>query len=187
MSKVHDILARLAGRSATLRAAIGGHDILSTLEGDHREIRMLMDALIDEAAAGDALEERRYLFHKIRAALVSHAKAEEHELYRVLGSFSLMRAQLSESAHDHAEIETLVEHLERLPLDDAMWLPTFTTLMTQVERHVSIEEGPIFSEARQLLTHEQLVDMDAHFRRVKQRYHDLLEGRASREQPVPVE
>jgi hypothetical protein len=190
MSKVQEILSKLAGKAKAAKAALSGDaGILSTLQGEHTEINMLMKAIADDAYDDhdqDALETRRALYPKIKITLLAHSKAEEQELYAVLQMHPPTRENATHSIVEHKEIEHLLRRLDHLDVADLGWLPTFVSLQMKVEHHVRHEEEVLFEQAKTVFTKDQLRDIDNYYRSVRKRLQDALEGGFVEHGPIPT-
>ncbi len=180
MSKVQEVLSKLAGKAKAARAALKGDaGVLATLEGEHAEVAMLMKAVLDEGHDDhdpEALECRRELFHKIRIALLAHAKSEEQEFYGVLELRPATRDRATHSEIEHREIEHLIRRLDHMAESDLGWMPTFASLQMKVEAHVRDEETLLFDEAKLVLDKHELREIDERYKAARRRYQELLEG-----------
>jgi hypothetical protein len=180
MSKVQEILSKMAGMARQAGAALSGDaGVLNTLEGEHAEVAMLMRALLEEGHDdhdADALECRRELYHKIRVQLLAHAKAEAQELYGVLELRPATREHALHSELEHRELEHLIRRLDHMSEADIGWMPTFATLQMKVEAHVREEEEVFFDEAKLILDRDELRQIDDRYRAARRRYAELLEA-----------
>jgi hypothetical protein len=180
MSKVQEILSKLAGKAKMAKAALSGDvGVLSTLEGEHAEVAMLMRAVLDEGNDDhdpEALECRRVLYRRIRVALLSHAKSEELELYAALERSPATSERASHSELEHRELEHLIRRLDHMSEADLGWMPTFTSLQMKVEAHVETEENILFEQAKSVLGADTLREMDERYRVARRRFEKLLEA-----------
>jgi hypothetical protein len=180
MSKVQEILSKLAGKAKQARAALSGDaGVLNTLEGEHAEVAMLMRACLEEGHDDhdpEALECRRELYRTIRLQLLSHAKAEELEVYGVLELRPATRERATHNQIEHREIEHLIRRLDHMAESDLGWMPTFASLQMKVEAHVKDEEELLFEEAKQVLDKQELREIDERYKTTKGRIVELLEG-----------
>jgi hypothetical protein len=122
-------------------------DIILKLESDHRAVARLFSLYEKDHAL---------IVPLIATALQLHSKIEEKIVY------PLLRANIREGAdrarharEEHEAINGLVQTLSSNPNDTR----TFTALKLAVEHHVREEELTIFSELRDALSAEQLVEM----------------------------
>jgi Hemerythrin HHE cation binding domain len=192
MSKVQEVLSKLAGKAKMAKAALRGDTgVLSTLEGEHAEVAMLMRAVLDEGHDDhdpEALECRRELYHRIRVGLLAHAKAEEQEFYGVLELRPATHDRVGHSELEHKEIEHLIRRLDHMAESDVGWMPTFASLQMKVEAHVREEETALFDEAKLVLDEQELRDIDDRYQRAKRRFQDVLDSEPyfEHEHPAPV-
>jgi len=183
MSKVQEILSRLAGLAKQAGAALGGDaGVLNTLEGEHAELSMLMRACLEEGHDDhdpEALVCRRELYQKIRILLLAHSRAEEQELYGVLELRPSTHAQAAHQVLEHRELEHLVRRLDHMNEGELGWMPTFATLQMKVEAHVRAEEAVLFAAAKQVLSDHELREIDDRYQAAKRRHEQVLEGEAA--------
>ena len=180
MSKVQEILSRLAGMARQAQAALAGDaGVLNTLEGEHAEVAMLMRACLEEGHDDhdpEALECRRELYRRIRVHLLAHTRAEAQELYGVLELRPSTREHALHSELEHREIEHLIRRLDHIAESDIGWMPTFATLQMKVEAHVRDEEQIFFDEAKLILDRAELREIDGRYQAARRRYLELLEA-----------
>jgi len=180
MSKVQEVLSKLAGKARQAKAALSGDaGVLNTLEGEHAEVAMLMKAVLEEGHDDhdpEAIECRRELFHTIRVQLLSHAKAEEQELYGVLELRPVTRDRATHNSIEHREIEHLIRRLDHMSESDLGWMPTFASLQMKVEAHVADEEGKLFEECKLVLTKSELREIDDRYKSARKRYQEFFES-----------
>jgi len=106
---------------------------------------------------------RRELFGKIRKELLSHAVAEEQVFYSTLRSYDRTRALVGQSGSDHEEVKQMLERLASMDISDSSWLPAFEVMMHSVEAHVEREEHELFPLAKDVLSKDQISDLESSF------------------------
>src|SRR5690606_32483129 len=115
-------------------------------------------------------------FEKIAVELLSHANAEERELYAVLERYPESQAKAKESNTEHREIERLINEIDSVPFSSDEWLTKFEQLKDTVQHHVDEEESTLFDLAKSVLAKDELKAMDQRFLAEKKKQRETLEG-----------
>ena len=178
MNKVQEILAKLAGKARMVQASLAGDaGVLNTLEGEHKEVAMLMEAVIEHGQNGrdvDALATRKELFAKIRVALLAHSHAESDELYGELELHPTTAERAEHNEDEHDQIEVIMGRLATMSEADETWMPTFELLQQRVLAHVEGEEQVLFPLARRILDNEKLREIDDRYVEARAEYEQEL-------------
>jgi hypothetical protein len=124
---------------------------IDLLEGQHREVDSLFDALDDATST----EEKESLLDQLADKLAIHAAIEEHHFYPTV------RARrtddiLLESLEEHLSIKRVLADLLDTAADDETFDAKLEVLREQVEHHVGEEEGDLFPKVRKLLDATEL-------------------------------
>lgn len=156
-----------AKKPAAMAASYGA--IFATLEREHATANALMTQLA-RTRADDVgqTERRRELFAKIRTELLTHASAEETTFYVRLKARPETSPLIDESIDEHQLMEDLLEELTRLGTDSLIFDSRFQELVASVQHHVDEEENRLFPRAKEVLTSEEIEDLDAAFRTQKE-------------------
>jgi hemerythrin superfamily protein len=148
--------------------ATGDGAVFVTLKEEHAAVNELMTRLARTRAddVGQS-ERRRELFEKIRTDLLTHASAEETTFYARLKSRPETSSLIDESIGEHQSMEDLIEELTRLGTDSLIFDSRFQELVANVRHHVDEEENRLFPRAKDVLTSEEIEDLDEAFRTQK--------------------
>lgn len=151
-------------------------ELFRVLIQQHREL----DELLAELADADDAETRAEIYPRMKARLLSHAKAEEATLYPALAE----AGEDEESEHaerEHKEIEAALQALDALDWDDDGFEDAVAELVQCVEHHVEEEESDLFDAAWEAFDEQELDDLAARF---LTRYDDELATRTAGEKRV---
>jgi hemerythrin superfamily protein len=178
MADVKIIAAKASGKLEQARAVLSGETgIFNTLRGEHQEIRSLMHRLLATTDDAPGVRVRFELIDYIRDEMIAHARAEEREFYAVMKQYDATKDEAQERLDEHEELERWVEELISMPPADPMWMASFESFVSMVERHLRHEEEELFPRARNLLTDEQARQIDQLYREEKtKQLTDLLQG-----------
>ena len=94
--------------------------------------------------ASNTPEMRRELIPTIRKELLAHEQAELHEVYPVFLQHDDTRALAEEHEREAGQLQTVLDELMGLAVDDAAWDRTFDRLFELVSEHVKREEHVYF-------------------------------------------
>jgi len=124
-------------------------DAVSLLTSDHAEVRQMFEEyrqLLDDNAGDDRRSE---LAGQICSALTVHAEIEEDVFYPALRERLDDELLLDQAEVEHASVRDLVEQIESMEPDDALFDAKVLVLAEYVEHHVQEEETEIFPQAEQ--------------------------------------
>ena len=124
-------------------------DAVSLLTSDHAEVRQMFEEyrqLLDDNAGDDR---RGELAGQICSALTVHAEIEEDVFYPALRERLDDELLLDQAEVEHASVRDLVEQIESMEPDDALFDAKMLVLAEYVEHHVEEEENEIFPQAEQ--------------------------------------
>jgi hemerythrin-like domain-containing protein len=139
-------------------------DAFELLKNDHAKVSSLFDRI---EPATDATT-RQQLFTQLKQELTIHAHIEETILYPALKAASETRELTEEAYEEHQEVKDLLAELEATPPDSEEWSDMITELRENVEHHVEEEEGEMFTQAREVLSEQQLNEIGARMSAEKQ-------------------
>lgn len=126
-------------------------DIYNYLKKDHRLVAEMMEQVVESKDAA----ERLTLLDNIKLELTLHAKTEEETFYKAVEKASRAKPVhevMEEAHHEHDEIETYLEKLSTLDVNDELWIETFGEFKHAVSHHVEEEEERIFEKAKKYLS-----------------------------------
>jgi len=122
-------------------------DAVSLLTADHAEVKQMFETyrqLVDESADD---EQRGELARKICSMLTVHAEIEEEIFYPAMRDSVDDELTLDEAEVEHASAKELIEQLEGMDPDDALYDAKVIVLGEYVDHHVQEEENEIFPQA----------------------------------------
>jgi len=122
-------------------------DALSLLSSDHAELRQMFEEyrqLVDDNAGDDR---RGELAGQICSALTVHAEIEEDIFYPALRERLEDELLLDQAEVEHASARDLIEQIESMEPDDALYDAKVLVLAEYVEHHAQEEENEIFPQA----------------------------------------
>jgi len=122
-------------------------DAVSLLSSDHAEVKQMFEEyrqLIEDSAAD---ERRGELAGQICSALTVHAEIEEDIFYPALRERLEDELLLDQAEVEHASARDLIEQIESMEPDDALYDAKVLVLAEYVEHHVQEEESEIFPQA----------------------------------------
>lgn len=142
-------------------------DLITMLVADHRETEELFGQL-EALSAGAHDGEAKFVADRVVIELARHTQAEEEYLYpavrqHVPGGADLADREIAE----HTQAEHTMKQVELLDARDARFWDAVHTLIGQVRRHVSGEEGELFPLLRRSCPEQQLRDLGRRARHAK--------------------
>jgi hemerythrin superfamily protein len=125
-------------------------DALRLLHDDHELVRHLLS----EGEEATSPTERGEALGSLAAHLAVHEQLEEELLYPAVEEADPKTVR---SALDgHRAVDTMVDELRDLPIDEDVWSETFATMRDQLEDHLEEEERDVFDVAERVLGSEGL-------------------------------
>jgi hemerythrin superfamily protein len=143
-------------------------DVIEILSEDHREVETMfteLETLLD-ARNGTDDDQRKDLVDQVTIELVRHAVAEEVAVYPVVKD-KVSAEEAERAKREHAEAEETMKRLENLDPNDDSFQAELRTLMREIREHVAEEEGEMFPRMRELMTHDELVDLGGRVESIK--------------------
>ncbi|MCA1564488.1 MAG: hemerythrin domain-containing protein [Acidobacteria bacterium] len=147
-------------------------DAFELLKNDHAKVSSLFDRI---EPATDAAT-RQQLFAQLKQELDIHAHIEETILYPALKAAAETRDITEEAYEEHQEVKDLLNELEATPADSEEWSDMIMELRENVEHHVEEEEGEMFTQAREVLSEQQLNEIGARMSAEKQQKQKAATG-----------
>jgi len=124
-----------------------GQDAVTLLSSDHAEVKQMFEEY-RQLVQNDADDDRRgELAGRICSALTVHAEIEEDIFYPALRERLEDDLALDQAEVEHAIARDLVEQIEAMEPDDALFDARVLVLAEYVEHHVQEEESEIFPQA----------------------------------------
>jgi hemerythrin superfamily protein len=143
-------------------------DVTEILSEDHREVEAMFIELetLLETRSGTDDELRKDLVDQVTIELVRHAVAEEVAVYPAVKE-KLDAGEAERAKREHAEAEETMKRLENLDPEDQAFEVELRTLMREIREHVAEEEGEMFPRMRELMTHDELVELGSRVESIK--------------------
>ncbi len=144
-------------------------DAIRLLKADHKEVEGLfkeLEDLSDNAKAG-----RKRIFEQIDRALTVHAKIEETIFYPAVKSRATRdkeaKQEVLEAYEEHSNVKAMLKKLEETEPSDETYKAKLQVLHELVKHHVKEEERELFSDAKDLLSREELEELGEEMERAK--------------------
>jgi hemerythrin superfamily protein len=132
---------------------------LTLMEQDHRKIEDLLAKLEKTTERGVKTRER--LFRRIKDELTAHEDMEESVFYPALREHPKAKEKeiVLEAYEEHDVVDTLMGELTRMSFSHESWGPKAKVMKENIEHHVEEEEGPMFIQAKQVFTQNELNEL----------------------------
>ena len=138
------------------------------LKEDHRKVAQLMEQLENIQGGGDR-KGQKDLFRQIKEELEVHSQIEEAIFYPALQVETETEEITREAYEEHKLVKTILNELEKMPVEDPQWMARFTVLRENVEHHVEEEEEEMFSKAHEVLNELELSEIAQEMEQEKKR------------------
>jgi hemerythrin superfamily protein len=143
-----------------------GINAIDLLMKDHETVQGLFAQF--ERAREDA-RKKEMLFEKIRDELQVHTKIEEEIFYPAVAEMGTDRAEddIERCHDDHEVVDELLNELQSLSPDDSDFDDRMTDLIKAVRKHIELEQGEVFKEARSGLGEEKIEELGRDMEQLK--------------------
>jgi hemerythrin superfamily protein len=139
-------------------------DAIELLENDHKNTRNILEAI------ANSVDARRAAFFKtFRRELELHNRIEESIFYPSVQTGSAITGSASRGKDAHKLVEAALAYLDKLPIDDPHWEPTFRVVQDRLLKHFAEEETGIFVRVRELLSISELSEIGIRMLNQKER------------------
>lgn len=159
-------------------------DIFEIIEGDHADIRRLLNEVIHQTSARmpqhkrmEKSEDWEEALHDLKLSVVAHNRAEEATLYDHLRWVAHQKEIAEDKTCEHRMVEEFLEDLERLNPMDRDWDTRLGLLKNQIESHQAEEETATFDVIRPHLDAQTSGRLAQEFTRI---HDDIVEGAPNR-------
>lgn len=132
-------------------------DALQLLKEDHEKVKRMLEDL--DATSERAEKTRTETFTRLRHDLTIHETIEEEILYPALKEFAKTKDITLEAFEEHHVVDLIVAELEATPVTDETWGAKLTVMKENLEHHIEEEEDEMFKQARQVMDHNELVEL----------------------------
>ena len=129
-------------------------DALTLLKRDHEKVKSLLSEL--EPTTERAVKTRGELFARLKSELTVHEIIEEEIFYPTLKQHPKAREIVLEGYEEHNVVDTLMNELETLDVEDETWGPKAKVMIENIEHHIEEEEGDMFKKAEQVFDRDEL-------------------------------
>jgi hemerythrin superfamily protein len=158
--------AKATGKAKGVAKSLEGQaGILKHLTEEHGKAAMLMKRIVSSSEDSDVRED---LFPKLKRDLLAHAKCEEREFYPVLEKYPALGDLVARSLGQHRHVEERLKRLSTGRKDTEDWSGEFELLARAVGEHVQLEEDQIFPRAKELISKEELSEMELRYERAEE-------------------
>lgn len=140
-------------------------DAISLLKDDHKAMKKLMDDIDGTTERG--IKTREELLAKMKTELTIHERIEEEIFYPAMREHSEAKDIVLEAYEEHHAVDTLLDELESVPVDDETWAAKFTVIKENIEHHIEEEEGEMFEKAEQAFDAEELTALGERMKAMK--------------------
>ena len=136
-------------------------DIFELLKRDHENVLGLFDDLEQmQSKAGKKKDTRQdKLFNQLRQELEVHMDGEEELVYPHLQEEEELHPMVLEAIEEHHVARMLLSELAGMPAKDEQWFAKLAVLRENIEHHVDVEEGELFTSAQELLDNSRRKEM----------------------------
>ena len=141
--------------------------LFDALKGDHKNIRRQMAELKRELGLPSPIEEHCFeVFRRLKATVISHAKAEELVLYSIVEeprqtSEAALRHFAFEGYEEHDLIEFLMKEMATAEELSFKWNAQVIVLCEILEKHLTDEEIDFFPKIEEVLNEVATDDLSA--------------------------
>jgi len=145
-------------------------DAIQLLKKDHDAVKKMLETL-DETTER-AIKTRIEVFTRLEHELRIHETIEEEIFYPELTEHPKTKALALEGYEEHHVVDTIMEEIRSVPVDDERWKAKFSVMKENIEHHIEEEESEMFKQARQVFDKAELEDLGAALEARKQQLSD---------------
>ena len=157
-NRMDHVVAKTKGAAKSVKAhAEGLTGLFATLAKQHGEASSLLHAVIADS------KKRDELWPQIRAALLSHERAEMRVLYPELRMHDELRALANRHDAEASELERMIHDLDEVDIQSDTFGNLFERLADTVTRHAAEEEKTIFPHAQRVIGKDRAKELDPKF------------------------
>ena len=138
----------------------------AALRADHRKVA----DLFSQAEAAPTEKQQQRLFEQISEELETHTHIEETVLYPALQQYEKLKDLVLEALEEHKQVKTLIREIERLSDGSEKFEAKLKVMKENVEHHVEEEENELFPKAQQLLSHDELTQIEEDMEAAKKQF-----------------
>ena len=151
-------IAKTRGTAKSVKARVEGlTGVFATLAKQHGEAGSLLHAVSADRSKRDEL------WPQIRAALLSHERAEMRVLYPELRMHDELRALSNRHDAEASELERMIHDLDEVDIAGDTFGNLFERLADTVVRHATEEEHNIFPLAQRVIGKDRAKELEPKF------------------------
>ena len=139
-------------------------DIYDYLKQDHEHVKKLFKQFENSKV----LERKKQIAYLIAQELIVHAHSEQEIFYKALKKFELTKDDASHGQQEHKEIEDQIRLVLQSTEFNSAWIKQVDKLKDIVEHHINDEEGPMFTQAKEVLSQQDAGDLKEKMHYLKQ-------------------
>jgi hypothetical protein len=126
-------------------------DAIELLEHDHKVTREAVEKILKSSGTS-----RQHLFATLKRNLELHDQLEETIFYPSIQSGPPTAGFTVQGTEAHRLVESALNHLAKLPVEDPTWTPIFSAMVNKLFQHLQDEETRVFTKIRELLSVREL-------------------------------
>ncbi|HHX63998.1 MAG TPA: hemerythrin domain-containing protein [Chloroflexi bacterium] len=147
--------------------------ILDSIKQDHEHYKQTFQQLEQQSGS---MQEKQQMFNELSVDLNSHIITEESIFYPELQRHEDTRMMAMTAQEEHNVAKSVLQELNQMSPDDDRWKAKFKVFTDLIQHHVEEEEGPIFSEAKNVLGDQKLQSMQSEWQSMKKEYMQELQS-----------
>lgn len=128
----------------------------ASLKADHQKVA----TLFSQAETAQTDQQKQQLFEQIRTELEIHTEIEETVLYPTLQEYEELVEHVREAFEEHRQVKTLLQEIGRLTDGSEKFDAKLKVMKENVEHHVEEEENELFPKAQQILSQDELSELE---------------------------
>jgi hemerythrin superfamily protein len=157
-NRMDHAIAKTRGTAKAVKARVEGlTGVFATLAKQHGEAGSLLHAVVADRS------KREELWPQIRAALLSHERAEMRVIYPELRMHDELRALSNRHDAEASELERMIHDLDEVDIASDTFGNLFERLADTVGRHAIAEEHNIFPLAQRVIGKDRAKELDPKF------------------------
>jgi len=148
----------------------------ASLKADHQKVA----TLFSQAENAQTDKQKQQLFEQIRTELETHTEIEETVLYPALQEYEELEEYVREAFEEHRQVKTLLQEIGRLTDGSEKFDAKLKVMKENVEHHVEEEENDLFPKAQQILSQDELAELEQEMEAARKSLSKTATARSSR-------
>lgn len=145
----------------------------TSLKADHRKVADLFSQV--ETAAS---EQQQRLFEQISREFETHTYIEETVLYPALQQYGKLKDHVLAAREEHKQVKTLLREIEQLADGRKKFEAKLKVMKENIEHHVEAEENTLFPQAQQLLSQNELTQLEEEMEQARKSFRQTATARS---------